>query len=255
MRAIKSSQRARIYYLHGNLQNSNVWLDISRAIAFEKSGENGWSFEHEFENLWDTSADRFQSWTDDFCSRVAHFSSTIPQFLVGYSLGGRLALHSIIERPSLWNGAIVVGADPGISDKEGRAQQLLLDKKWGERFLSESWTELLNEWDSLSVFGSRPNTIPREECNFSRQKISRFFDVFSKGRQEDLLPALSKIHTLPILFVSGEQDTKYCEIGRKLERACPLVNHAIVPNATHRVPWENSEEFVRITQNFIRQNI
>ena len=252
---IQNSESARLWYIHGNLQQPTVWSRFRNAFEYTNESMSARNFEPVFENLWETEADSFWSWTHGFCSRVESSSSTLPQWIIGYSQGGRLALHSIIEQPSLWAGAIVIGADTGFTDDKDRTERLIQDQKWGKRFLSESWEDLLAEWDQLPVFGGRCNAAPRQEQDFCREKISRLFDVFSKGRQNDLIPALSRLSAPPILFVSGEEDPTYCEVGHKLELVCPLVTHTIVPNAAHRVPWENPEGFIEVVRKFVHQHV
>ena len=144
-------------------------------------------------------------------------------------------------------------ADTGLKTKRERTHTLQRDQEWARRFITEDWEHLLTEWDQQSVFAGRRNSAERAEKEFSRESISRMFDIFSKGRQLDLLPALSKLRQLPILFVSGEDDQKYCARGQELSSACSNVEHAIIPNAAHRVPWENPAEFVGAVQAFLNR--
>ena len=173
---------------------------------------------------------------------------------MGYSLGGRLALHAILQNPALWQGAIIVSADAGLKTKRERTHALQRDQEWARRFITEDWEHLLTEWDQQSVFAGRKNSAERAEKDFSRESISRMFDVFSKGRQLDLLPALNKLRQPPILFVSGEDDEKYSARGQELSAVCANAEHAIIPDAAHRVPWENPTGFVAVVQSFINRS-
>ena len=83
------------------------------------------------------------------------------------------------------------------------------------------------------------------------EKISRFFDVFSKARHGNMLTMLSKLKTPPLLYISGCDDLKYTEIGQALAASCLEVRHQIIPNAGHRVPWENQDAFVSEVSVFI----
>lgn len=162
-----------------------------------------------------------------------------------------MALHAILQNPALWQGAIVVSADTGLKTERERTQALQRDQKWARRFMTENWEQLLTEWDQQSVFAGRENRTERIEKDFSREFISRLLDVFSKGRQLDLLPALCELHQPPILFVSGEDDQKYNARGQELSSACANVEHVIIPNAAHRVPWENPAGFAGAVQAFL----
>ncbi len=49
----------------------------------------------------------FDTWAKHFNREVkSHQNSN--NILLGYSLGGRLGLHAVIEQPQLWNAAIIV---------------------------------------------------------------------------------------------------------------------------------------------------
>ena len=162
----------------------------------------------------------------------------------------------MLKSPQLWAGGIAIAADPGIKTEAGeqqaREQCLHRDRAWGQRFLSEPWEPLLQEWDRQAVFAGYECGVERPETAFNRRRVSRLFDRFSKGRQADLRPELALLDRPPLLYVSGQDDSKYCTIGAELAERCPTVTHAIVPAAGHRVPWENSDGFVRALAQFVR---
>ena len=81
-------------------------------------------------------------------------------------------------------------------------------------------------------------------------RFSQQFEVFSKGLQQNLVPKLAELKSPPVLFVSGEKDQKYKDIGEKLAKSSSVVTAQIVVNAGHRVPWENPESFVQVLIDF-----
>ena len=83
------------------------------------------------------------------------------------------------------------------------------------------------------------------------EKIGLFFDVFSKARQLNMLPMLSKLITPPLLYISGCDDIKYTKVGQELAANCRQIHHEIIPNAGHRVPWENQDAFISEISVFI----
>ena len=248
-----ASEREKLWFIHGNLQQPSVWFRFRDVFQIYDTDGSMMPFDVRYENLWETAADSFWSWADDFCQRVESAAPKLSHWIVGYSQGGRLALHAIIQHPSLWAGAVIIGADTGFPNAEDKHKRFIHDQRWGQRFLNEPWGNLFTEWDKQSVFSGRPNAAPRDERDFDRGKICRLFDVFSKGRQDYLVPALSKLTAPQILFISGEEDRKYCAVGRKLADECTTVIHRIIPNAAHRVPWENPELFAKQVQEFLNQ--
>jgi len=201
--------------------------------------------------LWNLKTYSFDSWTSSFLDKVNREEATGKPWIMGYSLGGRLALHAVLEQPDIWGGAIVVAAHPGLADPRQRQAQIKWDEGWAKRFTEEPWDDLLREWDQLSVFGGIRSAIQRNENEFSRSTIAQLFTGFSKANQEDLTPQLATLKSPPLLYVSGESDAKYTEIGSSLAAQNPLIRHVSVPGACHRVPWENTAEFVKSIQYFI----
>jgi 2-succinyl-6-hydroxy-2,4-cyclohexadiene-1-carboxylate synthase len=236
----------KLHCIHGNLQTKRVWeplvdrfesLDADLSLVCEDL--------HEGHSL------GFEQWTEEFCQRAQRDSQGEKTFLLGYSLGGRLALHACLAKPDLWSGVIVVSSDPGLCGPDEKKLQLEKDKQWAERFRSEPMESLLAEWDDLPVFCSIPNSVPRNSEELDAEKTARFFDLFSKGRQSDLLPGLSRLQAPSVLYLSGEKDSKYGELGEKLTASCSVVRHKIIPNAGHRVPWENPDSFVETVLEFM----
>jgi 2-succinyl-6-hydroxy-2,4-cyclohexadiene-1-carboxylate synthase len=237
------NSKLTLWCLHGNLQNPSAWdefgSDLDDSVNIHKV------------NLWNSRSESLWDWAGTFCKKVAIESNNDNNYLLGYSLGGRLALHALISEPSLWKGVVIVAADTGYSDKQKREKQLMADKVWSDRFLNESWKELIESWNNQSVFCGYKNKLETNEVDFDRKMISRFFNVFSKGKQEDLIQFIARLVNKPILYISGEEDKKYYAIGQSLELKCKNVKHIKIHNAGHRVPWENPEVFKSSIMKFL----
>jgi 2-succinyl-6-hydroxy-2,4-cyclohexadiene-1-carboxylate synthase len=236
----------RIWCLHGSLQTASVWKSVCEAIE-----SNFESVSFEAVNLYEKSYKNFEHWRSEFCGEVEQQTKDEPSLLMGYSMGGRLAMDACVNRPDLWSGVITVGAHPGLISHDERDKQLKKDLEWSRRFRTEDIHELLKEWDRLPVFCGRSNCSSREITELDSEKISHFFDVFSKARQGNL-SSLLKNHTLsPLLYISGCDDLKYTKIGQDLAASCRQIRHEIIPNAGHRVPWENQDAFISEVSVFI----
>ena len=236
----------RIWCLHGSLQTALVWKPIGNAIESEFG-----SVQVEAVNLYENEYESFGDWREQFYEKVEEQTKGEPSLLLGYSMGGRLAMNALVNNPAMWSGVIAVGADPGLISDDARSKQLQKDLEWARRFRTEDIQELLVEWDELPVFCGRSNCASREISELDSEKISRFFDVFSKARQGNMLPMLRKLKTPPLLYISGCDDLKYTKIGQDLAAHCMPVRHQIIPNAGHRVPWESQDAFISEVSVFI----
>lgn len=159
--------------------------------------------------------------------------------LLGYSLGGRLALRALIEG-ARYRHAVIVSAGLGIESETERVARRVADEAWARRFESEEWDSLMQSWDAQPFFGG--HSMARRESDFDRKVLSRELREWSPAVLEPLAPRLGEI-TIPVLWIAGERDPKYIA---EATRAVALLKGArlwICPGAAHRVPWEQPELF------------
>lgn len=235
----------KIFCIHGNFQTSKVWQSLEDRLKAEIS-----DLEVVAEDLYAEQFAGFDDWTEDFCNRVESEANGEKSILLGYSLGGRLALHACVHQPDLWQVVVVAGADPGLGSEEDKRFQLERDRNWAERLKSEPLEKLADEWDEQPVFCGLKNQAPRNLGEMDSCKLSQQFEIFSKGVQQNLVPKLAELKSPPVLFVSGEKDQKYQKIGEKLSKSSSVITAQVVADAGHRVPWENPEAFVKILIDF-----
>lgn len=155
--------------------------------------------------------------------------------LIGYSMGGRLALHALLSKKCQWGSAVIISAHPGL--KDGRAARLESDQKWAS-LAENDWSLFLEKWNAQSVLsGPNPDWPDRAELLSHQHEVAKSFRCWSLGSQEDLRLRLSEI-TCPVRWVVGEQDKKFTKLARE---AVPLILNAsleVIPGVGHRVPWE-----------------
>ena len=235
----------KLFCIHGNFQTPSVWKPLAMNLKARNVNLDVMPV-----NLENYSFDGFDRWVDDFCNSVENKEVQEKYFLLGYSLGGRLALHASLKNPNLWQAVIVVGADPGLESEEDKRLQLDRDRNWAERLKREPLEKLVDEWDAQSVFCGFENQAPRNLGEMDPDRLSKQFEFFSKGLQQNLAPKLAELKRPPVLFVSGEKDQKYQGIGEKLAKSSSVVRAQVVPDAGHRVPWENPESFVQVLIDF-----
>jgi 2-succinyl-6-hydroxy-2,4-cyclohexadiene-1-carboxylate synthase len=167
--------------------------------------------------------------------------------IMGYSMGGRLAMQIACLMPELLSGAVFISAHPGLKSNEERHARLENDLRWAERFASsESWSNLLEAWNQqpvLEIQGAGNSSsvrykshshdcsdnhpvsqlkrlnylsqLDRRECRFDRAILARAMDTWSLGRQKDLSQNLNELR-LPILFITGESDLKFTQLAADL---------------------------------------
>jgi 2-succinyl-6-hydroxy-2,4-cyclohexadiene-1-carboxylate synthase len=160
--------------------------------------------------------------------------------LIGYSMGGRLALQ-VLEGQRFAK-AVIVSAGINAPDQERRKR----DQEWARRFESEEWTSLTADWNAQPVFDG--HVVERREEDYDRAALARQLIDWSPAV---LAPPRLELIETPVLWVAGERDTKYVEIARRAVELLPHGESWICPGAGHRVPWEQPDAFVSQLRRFL----
>jgi 2-succinyl-6-hydroxy-2,4-cyclohexadiene-1-carboxylate synthase len=156
--------------------------------------------------------------------------------LLGYSMGGRLALQVLLEG-AIYRRAVIVSAR--VSNAEaGRRES---DERWALRFESEEWASLMTEWNAQPVFGGR--SMPRDERDFDRAALARAMREWSPAVLPSVVSRLPEID-IPVLWIAGELDAKYVGEAMRAVALLPNAEMWVCPGAGHRVPWEQPARFV-----------
>jgi 2-succinyl-6-hydroxy-2,4-cyclohexadiene-1-carboxylate synthase len=178
-------------------------------------------------------------------NKEVHASESV---LLGYSMGGRLALHALLDEPSKYKKAVIVSADTGIAPEE-RVPRQASDAAWAAKALKGEWSEFLAEWNAQGVLegSTKPD---RQKLKGQRESVARSFMDWSVGQQEDLLGELDKIEC-PLLWIVGERDLKFVQVARRAVEMNPHIQLEVVEGCGHRVPWERPREFAALVSDFL----
>lgn len=237
----------QIHFLHGFLGSAGDWNifcpDLKNHSFIFHSIEN-----YMFPNLKGYKT-YFSAWLDGFHSSLVNQNHSNKKILVGYSLGGRLALHSLVSS-NLWDAAIIISANPGLKDESEKQSRIKNDTTWALRFQNEGWDEVLKDWNSQTVFANFQNSLCREEYTINKHAIKEMLINFSLGNQENLREEI-KLLNIPILWLAGERDSKFVEIAIEMQESSNNILAKIIPNAGHRVPWDNPKEFINTLNSFL----
>jgi len=188
----------------------------------------------------------YDEWATRFCTQVRALDAA--PVLIGYSMGGRLALHALRADPGLWRRALIVSAHSGLKTEEERAARLKNDGAWAAKARQLPWDAFLGEWNTQPVLAGNVDALSgREALEARREAVAEAFDCWSLGRQANLLPFLENLN-VPVTWLAGERDAKFTAVARTSVGNLPQGRLEIVADAGHRVPWEQPERFRTFVQ-------
>lgn len=168
--------------------------------------------------------------------------------LLGYSMGGRLALHALIDDPEKWKAAVIISAHTGLILEE-RGCRRKADDKWASLVVNSPWGGFLREWNKQEVLGK--DVMPdRSVLEIRKNEITRSFRCWSLAEQDNLLDELGGIE-IPVLWIVGGNDEKFCNYAEQAVKFLKNVRLVKVQNSGHRVPWEAESEVLDAIARFM----
>jgi len=180
-------------------------------------------------------------------------------FLLGYSLGGRLALQFAVNKSHLLSGLILESTTFGILDEIERQNRIQADQALAKK-IETDYKGFLNDWDKNPVFYSE--TIVSEvltsrmkeiRSNQNPSGLSAMLKGFGTGVMDPCFDKLSEI-SCEVLILTGETDSKFTNIGMSIKQHVRKSQHVIVPQCGHRIHLEDSDAYLRTINTFILNN-
>jgi 2-succinyl-6-hydroxy-2,4-cyclohexadiene-1-carboxylate synthase len=173
----------------------------------------------------------------------------VPEILLGYSLGARVALRSARARPHRFAALILIGASAGLADPAERAARRIEDERLAERILAHGVPAFLDAWRQRPLIATQER-LPEDWKQAMRARRLRLraaglaASLRGSGQAAwepawEWLPQLS----VPVLLAAGAEDSKYLALAETLCARLPVAELMSVPNAGHLAHLENLPAF------------
>lgn len=181
--------------------------------------------------------------------------------LVGYSMGGRLALYLTLLAQGRWSRVLLESASPGLSSAKERALRRENDEAVARRIEviarnSPEWQAFLAWWYEQPVFAGLNDTPGILEPLMARRvrndpvALAAVLRGLSTGAQPDLWGRLAEIGA-PTLLVVGERDRKYRIVAEEMAERCPAMAIHVVSGSGHSVHLENPRGYTAVLKAFL----
>ena len=171
--------------------------------------------------------------------------------LLGYSMGGRVALHLAVAAPPRVRMLILESASPGIEDPAERSRRAHGDAALAERILANGIEAFVAEWEQQPLLALQPH-VP--EAVRQRQHALRLLNspsglansLFGMGAGQQL-PLWSRLGDLdlPVQLIVGQADSRYVAIAERMRHSLPRAQLTVLPMAGHTAHLDQPEAFLR----------
>lgn len=180
-----------------------------------------------------------------------------PCHLLGYSMGGRLALYLAVHYPHLLHSLILESSSPGLATVAEREARTASDNALADRIEREGIPAFVDYWENIGLFASQKRLETAVRAQLRQQRLqnsplglANSLRGMGTGQQPSLWDDLPQL-ALPTLLIAGELDSKYVAIGRQMAPQLPTAQLAIVPDAGHTVHLEQPEKFVALVKGWL----
>lgn len=179
--------------------------------------------------------------------------------LLGYSLGGRVALSYACAFPQRIKQLILESSSPGLKTEEEQQARILSDEQLANKIEQNGVEAFVRSWENIPLFATQKKlpihvqqAIRTERLSQTAIGLANSLRGMGTGAQKSIWPDLKKIY-FPVYLLTGESDQKFCKIAEEMKKLIPNVEHIVVSNVGHAIHVENSTIFATIVEKVLTQ--
>ena len=259
VRSSGSNSLPVIVFLHGFTGSTATWLNVVdmlggeyKTVAVDLTGHGKTAVPKELSRY-------------SMAEQIADLEALVDKLkltsftLVGYSMGGRVALAYAHRYPERVSSLILESASPGIKAESERLERKETDKKLSERIIRDGISLFVEFWENIALFNSQKrlstetqNAVRAERLSQSATGLANSLIGMGTGSQPSYWGELHAIN-LPVLLITGEIDTKFVNIAQEMLEYLPLGKHRTIKDAGHAIHVEKPTLFATMVKEHITQ--
>jgi 2-succinyl-6-hydroxy-2,4-cyclohexadiene-1-carboxylate synthase len=183
-----------------------------------------------------------------------------PEILLGYSMGGRLALRYALARPERWAALVLIGVSPGPATTADRAARRIADESLATEILADGVPAFLEKWQRRPLIATQARlpvawhaAMQVRRSHLRAEGLAASLREFGQGILEPVWNRLPELR-LPVFLVAGAQDPAYLAFAESMRGHLPHAEVFPVPEAGHMAHLENLPAFAAGLRDFLRRN-
>lgn len=171
---------------------------------------------------------------------------------VGYSMGGRVALHAAIAHPDAVERLVLIGATAGLDHADQRAERRAADERLAERIEAIGVEAFVDEWLANPLFAGLDDAsaMRSDRLRNTSAGLASSLRTCGTGTQEPLWDRLGEI-VCPTLVLVGEHDAKFRALGERVVDGIADSEFVVIPSSGHSVHLEQPDATAAVLAEFL----
>ncbi|WP_028392651.1 2-succinyl-6-hydroxy-2,4-cyclohexadiene-1-carboxylate synthase [Bacillus cihuensis] len=181
--------------------------------------------------------------------------------VLGYSMGGRLALGFACLYPEYVQSLILESASPGLKTETARQERRIQDAKLANKIIERGILAFVADWENIPLFDSqkklpveKQQSVRKERLGNTELGLANSLLGMGTGSQPSWWSQLENL-SMPILLITGELDNKFCDIAKMMQSIMKACEWQIINNAGHAIHVEDEEKFGKIVSEFLTKQL
>jgi 2-succinyl-6-hydroxy-2,4-cyclohexadiene-1-carboxylate synthase len=178
--------------------------------------------------------------------------------LLGYSMGGRLALSFSIQYPKCVRKLILESSSPGLSTEEEKEKRRIQDGKLCDFILEKGIRNFVEYWENIPLFSSQKGLPVHKQDEIREQRLQNSVKGLCNsligmgtGAQPSWWSHLHKLEA-DTLLITGVLDRKFCLIAEKMKNEIKHIEWVKIEGCGHAIHVEQPEKFGTIVSGFLK---
>jgi 2-succinyl-6-hydroxy-2,4-cyclohexadiene-1-carboxylate synthase len=227
-----------VLFIPGFMQRGDAWRPVAELLPERYPSRLLDHAEHTFEG------------------RMREILDSGASVLVGYSLGGRLALRAALRSPESLSAVVLVGATAGIEEGPLRVTRAEADEKLASWMEAMPIEDIVGLWERQPLFADQSDALVEEQrpgrLSHDPRQLALILRTAGQGVLDPVWHELRGLD-LPLLAIAGARDHGYSAAAKRIASTAPRGHVAIVEDAGHAAHVQQPERVAGLIAEFLNR--
>ena len=229
-----------VLFIPGFMQRGDAWRPVAELLPERYPSRLLDHAEHSFEG------------------RMREIAEAGADVLVGYSLGGRLALRAALRSPDSVKALVLVGATAGIEEGPMRVQRAEADEKLASWMEAMPIEDIVSLWERQPLFADQSDSLVEEQrpgrLSHDPRSLALLLRTAGQGALEPVWHELRALD-IPLLAIAGARDDGYTAAAKRIAQVAPGARAAIVEEAGHAAHLQQPAAVAALITEFLDEAV